>query len=68
MWGDKNTVLPSAGRVRRPKVNFIYIDPPFNVGADFSFTATIADYSETTEETKAAEIVRQQVLLKESLS
>ena len=42
IWGDKKYVLPSlladglAGQV-----NLIYIDPPFNVGADFSFTALI---------------------------
>jgi adenine specific DNA methylase Mod len=28
-------------------VNLIYIDPPFDTGADFSFTATVPDDPET---------------------
>ena len=32
------------------KVNLIYIDPPFNVGADFSFNATIPDNPDTGED------------------
>jgi len=35
------------------KVSLIYIDPPFNVGADFSFTATIPDNPETDEDESA---------------
>jgi 16S rRNA G966 N2-methylase RsmD len=41
IWGDKKYVLPSLLPEFAGKVNLIYIDPPFNVGADFSFTATI---------------------------
>jgi adenine-specific DNA-methyltransferase len=41
IWGDKKYVLPSLLDEFSGKVNLIYIDPPFNVGADFSFTATI---------------------------
>src|SRR5439155_23018952 len=29
------------------KVNLIYIDPPFDTGADFSFTATVPDDPES---------------------
>jgi len=36
-------VLPSLLEEFVGQVNLIYIDPPFNVGADFSFTATIPD-------------------------
>jgi DNA modification methylase len=43
IWGDKKYVLPSLLDEFAGKVNLIYIDPPFNVGADFSFTATIPD-------------------------
>lgn len=43
IWGDKKYVLPSLLPEFAGKVNLIYIDPPFNVGSDFSFTATIAD-------------------------
>lgn len=46
------------------KVNLIYIDPPFNVGADFTFTATIADNPESEEDetinfTKQPSIIEQ---------
>lgn len=41
IWGDKKYVLPSLLPEFAGKVNLIYIDPPFNVGADFSFTANV---------------------------
>ncbi len=50
IWGDKKYVLPSLLPVFAGKVNLIYIDPPFNVGNDFSFTATIADHPDTDED------------------
>jgi hypothetical protein len=43
IWGDKKYVLPSLLEEFAGKVNLIYIDPLFNVGADFSFTATIPE-------------------------
>lgn len=49
IWGDKKYVLPSLLPEFAGKVNLIYIDPPFNVGSDFSFTATIADHPDTDE-------------------
>ena len=48
--GDKKYVLPSLLEEFAGKVNLIYIDPPFNVGADFSFTATIPDNPETDDD------------------
>jgi len=50
IWGDKKYVLPSLLDEFAGKVNLIYIDPPFNVGADFSFTATIPDDPDTDED------------------
>lgn len=50
IWGDKKYVLPSLLPEFAGKVNLIYIDPPFNVGSDFSFTATIGDNPETDED------------------
>lgn len=50
IWGDKKYVLPSLLPEFAGKVNLIYIDPPFNVGADFSYTATIPDNPETDED------------------
>jgi adenine-specific DNA-methyltransferase len=38
IWGDKKYVLPALLDGFAGEVNLIYIDPPFNVGADFSFT------------------------------
>jgi adenine-specific DNA-methyltransferase len=46
IWGDKRYVLPSLLPEFAGKVNLIYIDPPFDTGADFSFTATIPDHAE----------------------
>ncbi len=37
IWGDKKYVLPSLLPEFAGKVDLIYIDPPFNVGADFSY-------------------------------
>ncbi len=44
VWGDKKYVLPSLLPQFSGKVNLIYIDPPFDTGADFSYTATIPEY------------------------
>jgi adenine-specific DNA-methyltransferase len=54
IWGDKKYVLPSLLPEFAGKVNLIYVDPPFDTGADFSFTAAIADYPETPENEETA--------------
>jgi len=64
IWGDKKYVLPSLLPEFAGKVNLIYIDPPFDTGADFSFSATIPDNpeteaDETTTFTKQASIIEQ---------
>jgi adenine-specific DNA-methyltransferase len=46
IWGDKKYVLPSLLAEFAGKVNLIYIDPPFDTGADFSFVATIPNHDE----------------------
>jgi adenine-specific DNA-methyltransferase len=43
IWGDKKYVLPSLLPEFAGKVNLIYIDPPFDTGADFSYTTSIPD-------------------------
>jgi adenine specific DNA methylase Mod len=58
IWGDKKYVLSSLLPEFAGKVKLIYIDPPFNVGSDFSFTATIADNPET-EEDETTQFVKQ---------
>jgi DNA modification methylase len=50
IWGDKKYVLPSLMPEFAGKVNLIYIDPPFDTGANFSFTAMIPDNPETEED------------------
>ena len=44
IWGDKKYVLPSLLPEFTGQIHLIYIDPPFDTGADFSFTASIPDY------------------------
>jgi DNA modification methylase len=41
IWGDKKYVLPSLLPEFSGCVDLIYMDPPFDTGADFSFTATV---------------------------
>jgi adenine-specific DNA-methyltransferase len=41
IWGDKKFVLPSLLPEFAGKVDLIYIDPPFDTGADFSFLAEV---------------------------
>jgi len=64
IWGDKKYVLPSLLPEFAGKVNLIYIDPPFNVGSDFSFTATIADNPDT-EEDETATFVKQPSIIEQ---
>jgi len=64
IWGDKKYVLPALLDEFAGKVNLIYIDPPFNVGADFSFTTTIPDNPET-EEIETTEFLKQPSLIEQ---
>jgi adenine-specific DNA-methyltransferase len=41
IWGDRKYVLPSLLPEFAGRVDLIYIDPPFDTGADFTYTATI---------------------------
>lgn len=50
IWGDKKYVLPSLLPEFAGKINLIYIDPPFDTGANFSFNATIPDNPDTEED------------------
>jgi len=49
IWGDKKYVLPSLLAEFAGKVNLIYIDPPFDTGADFSFTASVPNHPDEEE-------------------
>ncbi|MEX1194950.1 MAG: DNA methyltransferase [Dehalococcoidia bacterium] len=41
IWGDKKYVLPSLLQEFAGQVDLIYIDPPFDTGADFSYEVEI---------------------------
>ena len=43
IWGDKKYVLPALLDEFAGEVDLIYIDPPFDTGADFSFRADVGD-------------------------
>jgi len=58
IWGDKKYVLPSLLHEFAGKVNLIYIDPPFDTGADFSFTAIIPD-DQDADETEPASFIKE---------
>lgn len=62
IWGDKKYVLPSLVPELGGKVNLIYIDPPFDTGADFSYTATIPDYPDTAEDESASFVKEPSIL------
>ena len=55
IWGDKKYVLPSLLAEFAGKVDLIYIDPPFDTGADFSFQVQI----ESEQFTKEPSIIEQ---------
>jgi adenine-specific DNA-methyltransferase len=63
IWGDKKYVLPSLLTEFAGKVNLIYIDPPFDTGADFSFTASVPDAKEDGDDaiafTKEPSVIEQ---------
>jgi adenine-specific DNA-methyltransferase len=46
VWGDNKLVMASLLQEFKGKVDLIYIDPPFDVGADFSMSVAIGDGKE----------------------
>ena len=49
IWGDKKYVLPALLDEFAGQVDLVYIDPPFNVGANFAFQVAIEDELFTKE-------------------
>src|SRR3990172_9815558 len=49
IWGDKKYVLPALLDEFAGQINLIYIDPPFNVGADFSLRFSVDTENFTKE-------------------
>src|SRR5438552_19166200 len=58
IWGDKKYVLPSLLPECSGTVNLVYIDPPFDTGADFSYTAQIPDDPDS-EDGQSASFVKE---------
>jgi DNA modification methylase len=54
IWGDKKYVLPSLLPEFAGKVDLIYIDPPFDTGADFSISTAVPNDDESDDEDVAA--------------
>lgn len=49
IWGDNRLVMASLVEEFRGSVDLIYIDPPFDVGADFTMQIPIGDEAETID-------------------
>ncbi len=49
IWGDNKLVTASLLKDFKGSVDLIYIDPPFDVGADFTMDVPIGDENETVE-------------------
>ncbi|HPY30758.1 MAG TPA: site-specific DNA-methyltransferase [Verrucomicrobiota bacterium] len=47
VWGDNKLVMASLLKEFKGKIDLIYIDPPFDVGADFTMNVPIGDGKET---------------------
>ena len=47
IWGDNKLVMASLLKEFKGKIDLIYIDPPFDIGADFTCDVLIGDYDET---------------------
>jgi DNA modification methylase len=49
IWGDNKLVMASLLRQFRGGIDLIYIDPPFDIGADFKMQVPIGEEKETIE-------------------
>jgi adenine-specific DNA-methyltransferase len=54
IWGDNKLVMASLLKEFKGKIDLIYIDPPFDVGADFTMDVPLGDGFETTEKDQSA--------------
>ncbi|MCS6918319.1 MAG: hypothetical protein NZM28_00945, partial [Fimbriimonadales bacterium] len=49
IWGDNKLVMAALLQDYRGKIDLIYIDPPFDVGADFTMQIQIGEDSDAVE-------------------
>ena len=54
VWGDNKLVMASLLKEFKGRIDLIYIDPPFDVGADFTMNLTIGDENESFEKDQSA--------------
>ena len=54
IWGDNKLVMASLLEEFRGKVDLTYIDPPFDVGANFTMSVPIGDAKETVQKDQSA--------------
>lgn len=54
IWGDNLLVLSSLLRDLKGKVDLVYLDPPFDVGADFTMDLPIGDARDTVGKDQSA--------------
>src|SRR5207249_1178572 len=54
IWGDNKLVLASLLKEFRGKVDLIYIDPPFDVGADFRMNVALGEKQDTAVKDQSA--------------
>jgi len=54
VWGDNKLVMASLLKDFKGKVDLIYIDPPFDVGADFTMNVAIGDEKDLTQKDQSA--------------
>jgi len=54
IWGDNKLVMSSLLIEFKGKIDLIYIDPPFDVGADFTMKVPVGDEKETIEKDQSA--------------
>ena len=60
IWGDKKYVLPSLLPEFADSVDLVYIDPPFDTGADFSYHVGVPDHGvESASFTKLPSVIEQ---------
>ena len=59
IWGDKKYVLPSLLPEFSNSVDLVYIDPPFDTRANFSYHVEVPDHGETTSFTKLPSVIEQ---------
>src|SRR5260370_40860901 len=53
IWGDNKLVMASLLKEFKGKIDVIYIDPPFDVGADFTMKVPLGEEDETLQKAQS---------------